>query len=94
LRVCRRDCQVSLVAICIAVANFLDVLGVDQNALDDDGNFFARLCQPEQPFPLTDEKFDPELIFQIFDVLAHTRLGRVKRASCFRERTAGALFRE
>src|SRR6185369_162673 len=58
-------------------------LGVEQDALDDLGQFLARLGQAEQALAAADEDLDAELVLKVLDVLADAGLRGIERAGDF-----------
>ncbi len=74
LRVRRRHRQFALVAERELLGKLLDVLGIEQHALDDADQLLAGLGQPEQPLAAAHEQLDAELVLEVLDVLADAGL--------------------
>jgi len=66
----RGDAELPLVAIAELLGQTLDVLRVEQHALDDSDQFLARIGQSEQALALAHEQLDTEFVLEILDVLA------------------------
>ena len=76
LRVRGGDSELPLVAIAELLAEPLDIGRIDEYALDHLDQLLAWVGQSEQPLAAPHEQLDAQLVFQILDVLADTRLRR------------------
>ena len=65
----------ALVAARHAPGNLREVFGFEQHTADDLDRFLAGLRQPQEAFAAAHKQLDAELVLEILDVLAHTRLG-------------------
>ena len=75
----RRDDKLALVALRKLLGEALDVLGVEQHALDDGDELLAGLGHAEETLAAADEQLHAKLVLEVLDVLAHARLRRVER---------------
>ena len=73
------DSQLPSAAIAVFLGEILDVLGIEQHALDQHQQFLAGLGEPQQSLALAHENIDAEFHFQIAYVFRHAGLRGVER---------------
>jgi len=61
------------------VGDAAQVVCIEQDAVDDLGQFLARLGQTQQALAAAHEDLDAEFVLEILDVLADTGLRRIQR---------------
>ncbi|OPZ07596.1 MAG: hypothetical protein BWZ07_03289 [Alphaproteobacteria bacterium ADurb.BinA280] len=74
LRMCGGNGELAFIAIGVLRCEMLDVLRIQQQTLHDCHQLATGIRQPGETLALAHEKLDAELVFEILDVLADTRL--------------------
>jgi hypothetical protein len=78
------DAQGAFVLSRKAAADFRQVAGIDEHALDDLDGLLAGLGEAEQPLAAAHEQLDPQLVLEILDVLGDARLRGQQHVGNFR----------
>jgi hypothetical protein len=74
-----RNVELPAILVRELLAELLDVLRIEQNALDDAHELTSRLSQAEEALAATNEKLDAQLVLEILDVLRDAGLRGVER---------------
>ena len=71
--------ELAFVALAVLLHQILDVVRVEQDALDDLQQLAARIGQAEQALAFAHEQLHAQFVFQILDVLGHAGLRSEQR---------------